>query len=258
MGRKRRQVRIDDASAWIFNRMADVYDARPAYPTTLVDALYELSTLVGPRVLDLGAGIGHLALPLAERGLEVTAIEPARAMLDRLQHAARLRGVELNSLHAAAEDLPFEDHSFDLALIADALHFLDAELVAGQLRRLLVRRGALAIVTCEFTETPFMCSVRRLVSEGSDRRPRDLEQAIRRVASLAEVTLTEARRFNDETPVDRVTLERILRSVSFIGPAFNPQRFAVLSQGLQAVAHAPVWARAFTLRAGRRCRRRGA
>ena len=43
--------------------MADVYDARPAYPNGLIDALAELAR--GRRVADLGAGIGHVALPLA-------------------------------------------------------------------------------------------------------------------------------------------------------------------------------------------------
>ena len=66
MGRKRRQVGLDDPTRWVFNRMADVYDARPAYPAALLDALVALAP--GSRVLDLGAGTGKLALPLAARG----------------------------------------------------------------------------------------------------------------------------------------------------------------------------------------------
>ena len=79
----RRKVGLDDPTRWVFNRMADVYDARPAYPLGLIDALAELAT--GRLVGDLGAGIGHVALPLAQRGFDVIAIEPAQTMLDRLR-----------------------------------------------------------------------------------------------------------------------------------------------------------------------------
>jgi ubiquinone/menaquinone biosynthesis C-methylase UbiE len=252
MSRKRRQVRIEDASSWIFNRMAEVYDARPPYPNALVDTLFELSTLIGPRVLDIGAGTGHLALPLARRGLQVVAIEPARAMLDRLQQSASDDGLTVRSFHATAEALPLECPAIDLALIADALHFVDAELAAAQLRRVLVRRGVLAIVTCEFTETPFMCEIQRIVGQASDRRPRNVAQAIRHVASLARVRLSQQCTFQDETPVDPASLLRILRSVSFIGPAMNPARFADFSQNVQSIREPAIWARTFTMYAGRK------
>ena len=85
--------------------MADVYDARPAYPAALIDALVDVAAPVGRRVVDVGAGIGHLALPLAARGVEVVAIEPALAMLDRLRAAACDRGLTLSAVHAAAETL---------------------------------------------------------------------------------------------------------------------------------------------------------
>jgi ubiquinone/menaquinone biosynthesis C-methylase UbiE len=256
MGRKRRQVSLDDASSWIHNRMAEFYEARPAYPEVLVDALVELVAPVGHRVLDLGAGIGHLALPLARRGLEVVALEPAKSMLERLEHRARAQGVTLRALHAAAEALPFREPCFDLVLIADALHFLDTELVAAELRRVLVPRGALAIVTCDFAETPFMRGVRNAVEATADRRPRQVEQAIRQLAALAEVDLTDDRHIEDATPVDATTLECILRSVSFVGPAFSETRFASFRRRLNALTEQSIWARAITLRAGLRRGRR--
>ena len=235
--------------------MAEVYDARPAYPTLLVDKLVELTTNIGLRVLDIGAGTGHLALPLARRGLDVVAIEPASAMLEQLRLLAEKREVVLRSVHAPAEAIPFDGPSFDLAIISDAIHFIDAELAAAELRRVLVLRGALAIVTCDYTETPFMSDIQRLVGESSDRRPRDVAQAIRHLSSLAQVKLTQQWTFKDETAVDRATLENILRSVSFIGPAMNPARFADLSRRVRALPHAPIWARTFTLHVGRRRRR---
>src|SRR5699024_12708302 len=38
------------------------------------------------RVLDIGAGLGQMALGLAQRGPQVTLVEPAQAMLATVQH----------------------------------------------------------------------------------------------------------------------------------------------------------------------------
>lgn len=252
MGRNRRNVGLNDEAAWVFNRMADSYDARPPYPAALVDAIVELAMRVGPRLLEIGAGVGHLALPLAQRGLDVVAIEPARRMLERLQSEASRLNLPLRSLHAAAEALPFYGPVFDCATIADAMHFLDAELVATQLRRVLVPGGALVIVTCSDTPTPFMHGVRQLVAQSADRRRRNVALTIRQLASLADVRLAQVGIFQDATPVDATSLERILKSVSFIGPAMDAARFGALRERLQTIAHQPIWARTFTLYSGRR------
>ena len=135
----RRKVSLDQPSRWVFNRMAEFYAARPPYPAALVDALAELAGPVGSRVGDLGAGVGHLALPLAARGFDVVAIEAAQAMLDQLRAAAAARGIALRALHAAAEQLPLETACLDLVVVADALHFLDTELTARQIARVLAR-----------------------------------------------------------------------------------------------------------------------
>jgi SAM-dependent methyltransferase len=218
--------------------MADVYDARPAYPVELIDALADLVTS-GRRVGDVGAGIGHVALPLAERGFEVVAIEPAQAMLDYLQTKARQRGVKIRALHAAAEALPLEDASLDLAVVADAL---------------LAPKSALAVVTCELGKTPFMQSLVEIIEAAVPRRPRKLDQNFVQVAAITGIRFGRPRHFHDETPVDGLTLERILRSISFIGPAMNPARFAAFRTRVHALPGRPAWARTFTLRTGRRNR----
>jgi SAM-dependent methyltransferase len=234
--------------------MADVYDARPAYPLALINALAELAPAHGCRVGDLGAGIGHVALPLAQRGFEVTAIEPAQAMLDRLQKEARQRQLAVRAIHATAEALPLDDASLDLAVVADALHFLDAELIAHELARVLVPQGVLAIVTCELGKTPFMQSLLEIIEEAVPRRPRNINQNIIQISAITGVRFARERKFHDETPVDGHILERILRSISFIGPAMNPARFAAFRARVHALPGRPAWARTFTLRAGRRAR----
>lgn len=248
----RRKVSLDQPSRWVFNRMAEFYAARPPYPAALVDALADLAGPVGSRVGDLGAGVGHLALPLAARGFDVVAIEAAQAMLDQLRAAAAARGIALRALHAAAEQLPLEPACLDLVVVADVLHFLDTELTARQIARVLVPRGALALVTCQFADTPFMRGMLRLMNEAAPRRPRALTQSIVHLSALSGVALTNERRFHDETPIDHATLERILRSISFIGPAMNPVRFAAFRARVHALPDAPVWARTFVLRSGHR------
>jgi ubiquinone/menaquinone biosynthesis C-methylase UbiE len=248
----RRKVGLEEQSRWVFNRMAGFYPARPAYPVALLDALADLAGPAGSRIGDLGAGVGHLALPLAERGYEVVAIEPAQEMLEQLRAAAAEKGLALRALHAAAEALPLESASLDLVVIADALHFMDTELTARQIARVLAPRGALALVTCGFGQTPFMRGVVRLMEEAAPRRPRALTQSIVHLSALSGAALTDERHFHDETPIDHPTLERILRSISFIGPAMNEARFAALRQRVHALPEPPSWARTFVLRSGRR------
>jgi len=247
----RRKVGLDEPSRWVFNRMAEFYPARPAYPAALIDALAALAGPSGGRIGDLGAGVGHLALPLAERGFEVVAIEPAQAMLEQLRATATERGLEVRALHATAEALPLEPASLDLVVIADALHFLDTELTARQVARVLAPGGALALLTCGFGQTPFMHGVVRLMEAAAPRRPRALTQSIVHLSALSGVPLTDERRFHDETAIDHPTLERILRSISFIGPAMNVARFSALRERVHALPEAPSWARTFVLRSGR-------
>jgi ubiquinone/menaquinone biosynthesis C-methylase UbiE len=247
----RRKVRLSDESSWVFNRMVDAYAGRPEYPPELIAALTALLPEANASVLDVGAGIGHLSIPLATRGYAVTAVEPALGMLQSLQHRAQTAGVSLHTVQGAAEELPFDDAQFDLVLVADVVHFLDSERAAQELNRVRARRGAMALLTCEFAPTPYMNAVVKLMEEAAPRRPRETSSALTELLAVSGVKAPEVTQFFDETPVDHTQLEQILRSISFIGPAMNAERYAAFRDRLHAIDQEPRWARVMTLRAGR-------
>ena len=60
-----------------FDEVPELYDrVRPGYPEAVFDDLVSLAGLVaGSRVLELGPGTGQATVPLARRGLAVTAVE---------------------------------------------------------------------------------------------------------------------------------------------------------------------------------------
>jgi ubiquinone/menaquinone biosynthesis C-methylase UbiE len=73
----------------------------------------------GDKVLDLGTGTGNAALLAARAGADVTAVDPS----PRLLEVARAR-VGQGTFHVArAEDLPFDDQSFDRVLSLFAVIF---------------------------------------------------------------------------------------------------------------------------------------
>ncbi|MBI2490713.1 MAG: methyltransferase domain-containing protein [Candidatus Rokubacteria bacterium] len=91
-------------------------NARSDYAPKVLAALADL--LAGSTsALDVGAGFGALALPLARRGLAVTALEPAPAMAAALARAAGREGLaRLTVVEAAWGAAPVAPH--DLVVCA--------------------------------------------------------------------------------------------------------------------------------------------
>ena len=65
------------------------------------------------RILDVGTGIGFLALPLAERGHDVVGIDLSDEMILKARERAKERGLDLDLRIGDAESLDLEDESFD-------------------------------------------------------------------------------------------------------------------------------------------------
>jgi SAM-dependent methyltransferase len=72
----------------------------------------------GMRVLDVAAGTGNASIPAAERGASVTASDLTPELLEAGRRRAEAQGLELEWVEADAENLPFEDSSFDVVMSA--------------------------------------------------------------------------------------------------------------------------------------------
>jgi SAM-dependent methyltransferase len=70
----------------------------------------------GMKVLDVAAGTGNASLPAAERGAKVTASDLTPELLEAGRARAESKGLELEWVTADAENLPFEDGSFDVVM----------------------------------------------------------------------------------------------------------------------------------------------
>lgn len=62
---------------WDYTELAQAYVHRPDYAAEALDRMFEISgARPGMRACDVGAGVGHLTIPLLRHGLQVDAVEP--------------------------------------------------------------------------------------------------------------------------------------------------------------------------------------
>lgn len=79
------------------------------------------------RVLDIGCGTGNHLLSLTKFGLDISGVDASPDMIN----IARSRlGNRCELKRGQAEDLPFNDNEFDIALLINALEFIDDPLTA--------------------------------------------------------------------------------------------------------------------------------
>ena len=73
-----------------------------------------LGPLRGKRVLELGSGAGEGAVYFALQGAEVVATDISQGMLDVAQRLAAHHGVGIQTDKLPAEELSYDDESFDV------------------------------------------------------------------------------------------------------------------------------------------------
>ena len=81
-----------------------------------------LKPVRGETVLEIGCGTGAILHALLEKGLQVTGLDPSPYMLDI---ASKNLGNRVDLYRGFAEDLPFEDNSFNYACFVTTLEFVE-------------------------------------------------------------------------------------------------------------------------------------
>ncbi len=132
-----------------FDKAAEDYQrTRPVCPPRLFDDLVGRAGLAaGDRVVEIGCGTGQATVPLAQRGLAVTAVELGAALASIARR--RLEG----SPHAEVVTCSFEDWQppstpVDAVVAVNSLHWIDPRLRYAKPHALLRTHGVMVEAGC--------------------------------------------------------------------------------------------------------------
>jgi len=126
----------------------DYQRTRPVCPPQLFDDLVELAGLQpGDRVIEIGCGTGQATVPLAERGLAVTAIELGAELAAVAR--SRLAGFPAAEVVSCSfEDWQPQGAAPAAVVAVNSLHWIDPHLRYSKPRELLRPGGAMAVAGC--------------------------------------------------------------------------------------------------------------
>ncbi len=124
--RRRPEPLPDEGDRW--SARAESYDARTQDRWAAKDTSREflvalLKSLPAPALLDIGAGSGKWAVPLAPFARHVTAVEPSAAMRTRLQEHLAKRNIE--NVTIVPEAWPCKTTAHDVTLCSHSVYGFD-------------------------------------------------------------------------------------------------------------------------------------
>jgi SAM-dependent methyltransferase len=122
-----------------FGSIAELYErVRPGYPAEAVDWFLPDDVRV---IADVGTGTGKLTDALLAPGREVTAVDPDPGMLAVLS----AKHPEVTTVTGTAEQLPFDDASFDAVTFGQSWHWVDPPRGSTEVARILRPGGQLGL-----------------------------------------------------------------------------------------------------------------
>lgn len=95
-----------------------------------------LNIPAGTRLLDVGCGAGQLTLPAGRKGIQVTGLDLAANLARQARAKAADEGLKVQVDEGDAEDLPYQDASFDVAMsLIGSMFAPRPDLVASEMVR---------------------------------------------------------------------------------------------------------------------------
>jgi SAM-dependent methyltransferase len=125
---------------------------RPVLPPRAFDDLISLAGLApGARVAEIGCGTGQASVPLAERGMVVTAVELSAGLAAIARR--RLAGFpSAEVVTSAFEDWEPGGGAFDAVVAVNSLHWIDPHLRYSKPHHLLKTGGAMIVGACHWAQ----------------------------------------------------------------------------------------------------------
>jgi SAM-dependent methyltransferase len=136
---------LDDGRSIDWGRTSADYAAwRPNYPDRFYTLLAILGVgLPGQRILDLGTGVGFLALRFAQAGALVTGIDIAPEQIDEARRRAAALGVDADLRVVPAEETSLPSASFDVVTASQSWLYFDKDRAIAEVKRVLGPNGLL-------------------------------------------------------------------------------------------------------------------
>jgi len=114
-----------------------VYQRFPSRSLRVKKQMEGIEIPEGGKVLDIGAGPGTLAIPMAKMGCQVTAVEPSAAMREvmmRCQERMKVRGIQVLAMQW--EDVnPGDLEEYDLVIASFSLSMVDIGAAIDKINR---------------------------------------------------------------------------------------------------------------------------
>ena len=228
-----------------FDHAADLYqDARPEYPEELFNRLIEVTGLrPGDPVLEVGAGPAKATLPLAHRGLRVTALEPGPALA--AQARKNLAGYPVDVVSMRFEDWAGTRGEFAVVVAATAWHWVDPRLRYQCAARALRPGGHLAVWAAQHVfpvdGDPFFTDLQEVydaigqgLPEGAPRpAPGELAEQIAEIEESGQFDVVAVEHFDwtvDYTAETYIDLLRTFSGHIAMTPADREQLFTEIRQ----------------------------
>jgi len=188
-----------------------------------------LATCEGGRLLDAGCGTGLSSRFLLDHrpgDFSITALDRSQAMMEEARSVIGTdSGVEF--VVERLELMPFEDATFDVAVVLGALEYLDIPAAVGELAR-VVRPGGVLITSMQNRYGPYHLwesAFRRVTSPRDSRDPAaehpEDERPFRRILRRAGFSPTEAVYYNFNlflSPFDYWYPELSMRAAKRLAP----------------------------------------
>ncbi len=171
---------FDTASG--YDLAASFYDKKEKYLNSFEKGhiLSLLGSVQGKRILDVGAGTGRLALDLIKAGAQVTALDLSKNMLNQLKQKTSKVKIVLGD----AENLPFEEKSFDAVIAAFLIvHLKEPLIFFDQVYRVLKEGGIFVCTNINQKEPPPIETTRGIIKiESYYHRPEKILEDLQNLA----------------------------------------------------------------------------